>query len=82
MNVLDGTGKKNLTNNGGLINDFYPILSPDGKKVAYITEGKQTSNSQGDSEVYVLNALDGLGKKNLTNNAEYDELSDWGRQAT
>ena len=81
MSALDGTGKKNLTNNGGVINDYYPILSPDGKKVAYMTDGKQNSNSQGDEEVYVMNALDGTGKKNLTNNAEYDELSDWGRQA-
>ncbi len=27
-----------------------------------------------------MNALDGKGKKNLTNNAEYDDFPDWGRR--
>jgi TolB protein len=81
MSALDGAGKKNLTNNGGGVYDYTPFFSPDGKKIVHESEGAQTSNSQGDQEIYVLNTLDGSSKKNLTNNAEYDETPDWGRQA-
>ena len=75
----DGTGLKQLTFN--TVGDSSPIFSPDGTKIAYDSSGKQTSNAEGDDEVYVMNTLDGSGKKILSNNAEYDELSDWGRQA-
>jgi Tol biopolymer transport system component len=68
MNALDGTGKKNLSNNGGSADDDYPIFSPDGKRVAYESDGKQNSNPQGDDEVYGVNVLDGTGKRNLSNN--------------
>ena len=81
MNALDGTSKKNLSNNGGVIDDYLPVFSPDSKKVAYSSDGKQISNPEGDEEVYVMNALDGTSKKNLSNNAEYDHAWDWGRQA-
>ena len=69
MNALDGLGKKNLSNNGIDIGDFDPVFSPDGKTIAYTSAGVQTSNPEGDWEVYRMNALDGLGKKNLSNNA-------------
>ena len=83
VNALDGTGQKNLTNNGVDVDDHDPVFSPGGKKIAYTSIGiQQNSNPQGDDEVYVMSALDGTGKKNLSNNTEYDELSDWGRQAT
>ena len=111
MNALDGSGKKNLSNNGSAVDDYCPVFSPDGTKIAYTarasrpptpratrrvyrmnaltgrarrtsqqrqrrlrlqpvfspdgtkiayeSEGKQTSNSQGDEEIYVMNALDG-----------------------
>ena len=83
MNALDGSGKKNLSNNGSGVHDKFPVFSPDGAKIAYESFGKQTSNSQGDREVYRMNTLDGSGKKNLSNNGldAYDELPDWGRQA-
>jgi len=81
MNATDGSGQTNLTNNDYFVHDFDPVFSPDGQKIAYESRGVQTSNSQGDNEVYVMNALDGTGKKNLSNNGEYDEGPDWGRQA-
>jgi Tol biopolymer transport system component len=81
MNALDGLGKKNLSNNGRDVGDFDPVYSPDGTKIAYRSSGKQTSNPEGDREVYRMNALDGLGKKNLTNNDALDFYADWGRQA-
>jgi TolB protein len=65
MNTLDGTGKKNVTNNG--INDSGPDFSPDGQKFAYQSWGVQTSNPEGDVEIYRMNTLDGKGKKNLSN---------------
>lgn len=62
----DGSGVKQLTTNTVL--DFAPVLSPDKTKVAYQSYGKLTSNPEGDYEIYVMNALDGRGKKNLSNN--------------
>jgi hypothetical protein len=79
MNASDGSDQKNLTNN--YVNDFDPVFSPGGAKIAYWSEGKQTSNPEGDIDVYRMNALDGSSKKNLSNNAAYDEAPDWGRQA-
>ena len=81
MSATDGTAKKNLTNNGGTADDYYPLYSPDGKKVAYQSSGKQTSNPEGDKEVYSMNALDGSSKKNLSNNGANDYDPDWGRRA-
>ena len=68
LSALDGTGKKNLTNNGADIDDYLPDFSPDGKRIAYESDGVQNSNPQGDEEIYSMSALDGKGKKNLTNN--------------
>jgi Tol biopolymer transport system component len=76
MNALDGSNQKNLTNNDAGVYDF----SPDGKKIAYWSEGKQTSNPEGDSEFYVMSTLDGSGKLNVSNDAEYDEDPDWGKR--
>jgi Tol biopolymer transport system component len=73
LNSLDGTGQKNLTNNGGDVVDFlFPGFSSDGTRIFYETKGAQGSNLQGDDEVYRLNTSDGLGKKNLTDNAVFD----------
>ena len=63
----DGSGQKNLSNNGANLSEWAPAFSPDGQKVAYQSGGVQTSNPEGDGEVYVMNASDGTGNKNLTN---------------
>ena len=68
MNAADGTDKKNLSNTGAGIYDYSPDFSRDGTRIFYVSEGKQTSNLQGDYEVYRMNTLDGKGKKNLTDN--------------
>jgi Tol biopolymer transport system component len=68
MNALDGSGKKNLSNNGLDVDDYVPAFSPDGKKIAYTSQGKQTSNPEGDFDVYRVNIFDVTRKKNLTNN--------------
>jgi len=79
MNASDGSGKKNLSNNGAGVDESYSDFSPDGQKVVYQSFGVQSSNPESDSEVYVMNALDGTGKKNLTNNTAYDAYPEWGR---
>jgi Tol biopolymer transport system component len=81
MSALDGTAKKNLTHNAGAVHDYHPTFSPDSKRVAYESRGVQSSNAEGDDEIYRMRALDGSSKKNLTNNAEFDYEPDWGRQA-
>jgi Tol biopolymer transport system component len=68
MNASDGKEKKNLTNNGDDIEDYYPFFSSDGTRVFYETEGVQTSNPEGDDEIYRINTLDGSDQRNLTNN--------------
>jgi Tol biopolymer transport system component len=65
---LDGSAKKNLSNNGLGVGDYNPAFAPDGTKIAYESYGEQTSNPEGDAEVYRLNALDGTGNRNLSNN--------------
>ena len=82
LNASDGTGKKNLTNNGEGVTDASPVFSPDGTKIVYESYGTQTTNAEGDDEVYRLKTLDGTGKKNLTDNEASDYSPDWGVQAT
>jgi Tol biopolymer transport system component len=84
MNASDGSGQANLTYNGIDVNDYEADFSPNGTKIAYQSYGVQGTNSEGDSEVYVVNASDGTGQKNLSNNGTgvHDFAPDWGRQAT
>lgn len=45
-------------------------------KIAHHSAGRQTSNADSDSDVYLMNAVDGSGQINLSNNAEYDGSPD------
>jgi len=74
----EGTSVRQLTFND--VDEDESALSPDGQKIAYVSEGVQTSNPEGDDEIYRLSTLDGTGKKNLTNNGDGvdDFLPDWG----
>jgi hypothetical protein len=75
----NGKKLKQLTINA--VSDSKPTLSPDGKKVAYTSRGDQSSNLEGDYEVYLVNA-DGSGQKNLSNSGGgvNDSSPDWGRR--
>ena len=66
----DGTGVKQLTTNK--VTDFGPVLSPDKTRVAYNSLSIQTSNPEGEYEVYRMSVLDGTGQTNLTDNDSYD----------
>jgi Tol biopolymer transport system component len=81
MNVLDGKGKKNLTNSDSGVEEDHPVFSPDGTRIAYRSLGVQTLNPEGDSEVFGMNTLDGMAKKNLSNNGldDFDNSARWGR---
>ena len=79
MNSLDGSGQKNLTNSGWGLTEFTPEFSPDGQKIVYTSDGVQSSNPEGELELYAMNASDGSAKKNLTNNNARDYYAEWGR---
>ena len=76
MSAPDGTARKNLTNNGvevpgeDPVQDYASDFSPTGGKIAYVSYGKQSSNPEGDLEVYRMTALDGSARKNLTHNGD------------
>jgi TolB protein len=65
--VYDGTGITQLTYD---VTDTNPEASPDGKKVAFM------SQRDGNWEVYVMN-IDGSGIQRLTNNGDTDGLPIW-----
>ena len=58
-----------LTNNSAY--EFAPRLSPDGKKVIFV------SNINGNNEIYVMNSADGSNITRLTNNSFNDEYPSW-----
>jgi Tol biopolymer transport system component len=69
----DGTELQQLTSN--TLTDFSPTLSPDGEKIAFVSAGAQTSNLQGDFEIYLMNSLDGSDQQNLTTtNGDIDDF--------
>ena len=68
MNAKDGSGTKNLTANGRGVDDYCPAFSPGSKRITYTSFGEQTSNPEGDNEIYLMSAVDGSGKNNLTDN--------------
>src|SRR5215218_749130 len=65
----DGSGNTNLTNNRAILDDRTPEFSPDGQRIAFVSEGEQPSNPQADPEIYAMN-LDGSDQKNLSNNGD------------
>jgi len=65
----DGADQRNVTNTAGGISDFDAALSSDGRTVAYVSAGVQSSNPEGDDEIYAINA-DGSGRRNLTDTAD------------
>ena len=65
----DGTNTTRLTNNIDF--DRSPSWSPDGEKIAF------TSDRDGNTEIYVMNAADGSNTTRLTYNPALDEQSSW-----
>lgn len=65
---IDGSGLRRLTINDA--NDSQPLVSPDGKRVAFV------SDRTGSSQIFVMK-LDGSDLTQLTFHSEGYELSDW-----
>ena len=57
-----------LPTSGCGVDDLFPFFTSDGTGVFYESQGVQTSNPEGDIEIYRLNTSDGTGQKNLTHN--------------
>ena len=64
----DGSEVTKLTTNPA--DDYEPVWSPDGGKIAFV------SNRDGNSEIYVM-STDGSGQTNLTNNTDEEGCPIW-----
>jgi dipeptidyl aminopeptidase/acylaminoacyl peptidase len=72
----DGTNLANLTNAPSSI-EGSPTYSPDGSKIAFVSNRDTLDGNNLDEEIYVINA-DGSNQTNLTNTLETVELQpDW-----
>jgi TolB protein len=69
----DGTNRTRLTNNPA--DDSYPDWSPDGKKIAFMSNRVDPPSNK--YEIYVMNAADGSGKTNISNNPGHDGTPSW-----
>lgn len=65
-----GGGDKQLTNTGGLKDNFMPAYSPNGKRICF------TSNRDDDLEIFVMNS-DGSHETQLTHNTVSDINCTW-----
>jgi hypothetical protein len=65
----DGTNTTRLTNNIDF--DRSPSWSPDGEKIAF------TSDRDGNTEIYVMNATDGSGQTNISNSPAREYYPSW-----
>ena len=66
----DGGNQQNLTNH--LDADWYPSWSPDGKRIAFVSNRTRDLNR----DIYVMDA-DGSNPRNLTNHPNDDETPAW-----
>jgi hypothetical protein len=66
-------GQRALTSS----DDYRPSWSPDGEKIAF-----ESIRDGGNNEIYVMNAADGSGQTNISNNPAYDSSPDWGPVAS
>jgi len=71
----DGTGKRNITNTPG-INEMYPKVSPDGKKICFVVDTGEGRNRKRD--IYVMD-IDGDDRELISRNSRQPAWSPDGR---
>lgn len=71
-NLRQLTGNIAFDRGGGAYDDFAPVWSPDGARIAFQTN----RGVSGNYEIYVMNA-DGSGRRNITNNPALDAGPAW-----
>lgn len=67
----DGSNVVQITHHSGLDNNFQPVWSPDGKKIAF------TGARSGNYEIFVMDS-DGSNMTNITNDPAVDSNPAWG----
>ncbi len=70
----DGTGRQQLTNDGGIITNRSPAISPDGTKIAFARYSDSANIAT--AEIYVMN-VDGTNQVRLTNNSVFEYNPVW-----
>ena len=73
----DGTSQTRLTNN--IDHDMYPSWSPDGTKIAFVTEREHSVSWT--QQIYIMNA-DGTSQTNISNNYNFDSFPNWSPDGT
>lgn len=69
MMRADGTGKRQLTNNGAA--NFAPFFFPDGKRIIFSSNLDSPGGGMGNFELYAIN-LDGTGLERITYSDGFD----------
>lgn len=75
----NGTGVTRISQpeaQSGRNNDFFPVWSPDGRRIAFTSDGPEIG-TRATFDVYVMR-LDGT-RARITNDATWNLVSDWGR---
>jgi Tol biopolymer transport system component len=78
---VGGSDQRNLTNNAEGVQDDFPDYSPGGERIVYDSDGRRTSNPEGDDEIYKMDA-NGSDRENLTDNSGVNDVTpDFGKVA-
>lgn len=73
----DGSNKQQLTNN--TVQDQYPVISPDGQRIAFVRQDLESSTL--DNDIWVMD-IDGSNQQMLTDNAVDDKRPVWSPDGT
>lgn len=75
---LDCIQCTNLTATAPDTSESDPSWSPDGREIAFVTTRDRLPDGSANREIYVMNAADGTGARNVTQNPAQDDSPAWG----